>query len=68
MLAGDFRPGFFVKHFLKDLSIALEAAQEAQLNLPLLRLAQSFFDTMTKTGAADLGTQALYEYYRMGRL
>lgn len=64
MLEGDFAPGFFVKHFLKDLSIALDAANEAQLNLPLLRLAQDFFYCMTKSGYTNLGTQVLYDYYR----
>lgn len=64
MLEGDFSPGFFVKHFLKDLSIALDAAREAQLNLPLLRLAQRFFDEMTASGYANLGTHVLYDYYR----
>lgn len=64
MLDGDFAPGFFVKHFLKDLSIALDAADEAQLNLPLLRLAREFFSCMTKSGYANLGTQVLYDYYR----
>lgn len=64
MLAGDFRPGFFVKHFLKDLTIALESAESLHLSLPLLQLAQRFFDEMTTGTYADFGTQALYEYYR----
>ena len=64
MLEGDFRPGFFVKHFLKDLTIALESADSIGLPLPLLRLAQGFFDCMTKADYANLGTQALYDYYR----
>lgn len=64
MLAADFQPGFFVKHFLKDLSIALESADSIGLPLPLLRLAQGFFDCMNKADYANLGTQVLYEYYR----
>lgn len=64
MLEGDFAPGFFVKHFLKDLTIALDAAAELQLNLPFLRLAQHFFNEMTENGYANLGTQVLYDYYR----
>lgn len=63
----DFAPGFSVKHFLKDLSIALNAAEQAHIQLPLLGLAQHFFDCMTKDGYAEFGTQALYDYYcRMG--
>ena len=64
MLAGDFQPGFFVKHFLKDLTIALESANSIGLPLPLLKLAQGFFDCMNKADYANLGTQALYDYYR----
>lgn len=64
MLEGDFQPGFFVKHFLKDLTIALEAADSIGLSLPLLRLAQEFFDCMNKADYTNLGTQALYDYYR----
>ena len=64
MLADDFQPGFFVKHFLKDLSIALESAESVGVSLPLLRLAQEFFDYMNKADYTNLGTQSLYDYYR----
>lgn len=64
MLADDFQPGFFVKHFLKDLSIALESAESVGVSLPLLRLAQEFFDCMNKADYTNLGTQSLYDYYR----
>lgn len=64
MLANDFQPGFFVKHFLKDLTIALESAKSIGVSLPLLKLAQDFFDCMNKEDYANLGTQALYDYYR----
>ncbi|MEL3902753.1 MAG: NAD(P)-dependent oxidoreductase [Treponema phagedenis] len=60
----DFAPGFFVKHFLKDLNIALKAAEEVDLNLPMLELAQSCFHAMCDKGFSDAGTQALYEYYK----
>ncbi|MEL3900026.1 MAG: NAD(P)-dependent oxidoreductase [Treponema phagedenis] len=60
----DFAPGFFVKHFLKDLNIALKAAEEVDLNLPMLELAQSCFYAMCDKGFSDAGTQALYEYYK----
>ncbi|MGH9807216.1 MAG: NAD(P)-dependent oxidoreductase, partial [Terriglobia bacterium] len=38
MMEGDYRPGFFVKHFIKDLSIALTEAEQMKLNLPGLTL------------------------------
>lgn len=66
MLDGDFAPGFYVKHFLKDLRIALEAAREMKLKLPLLSLAEGLFARLEKEGFADSGTQALYLLYERG--
>ena len=43
-LRGDFAPGFYVKHFLKDMRIALEAAAEMKLDLPGLTLAKKLYD------------------------
>lgn len=34
MLKGDFAPGFFIKHFIKDMKIAIESADEMNLDLP----------------------------------
>jgi 3-hydroxyisobutyrate dehydrogenase len=63
MLGGDFAPGFYVKHFLKDLGIALEAAGAMGLDLPLLRLAEGLFAAMRDEGLGEKGTQALYLLY-----
>lgn len=60
----DFEPGFFVKHFLKDLNIALEVAQEEMLNLPMLELARDTFEAVNEKGFSNAGTQVLYEYYK----
>lgn len=60
----DFAPGFFIKHFLKDLNIALEVAEKEMLNLPVLSLARNTFNAMSEKGFSEAGTQALYEYYR----
>ncbi len=66
MLDGDFAPGFYVKHFLKDLRIALEAAKEMKLKLPLLSLAEGLFARLSNEGFGDSGTQALYLLYERG--
>lgn len=66
MLDGDFAPGFYSKHFLKDLRIALDSAKAMGLKLPLLALAESLFERMSEKGFGDLGTQALYRLYRDG--
>ena len=44
MLDGDFEPGFYVKHFLKDMNIALTEAEAMQLSLPGLQLAREMYE------------------------
>jgi 3-hydroxyisobutyrate dehydrogenase len=63
MLDGDFEPGFYVKHFLKDLRIALDSARAMKFDLPLLALAESLFSSLQESGSGDKGTQALYLLY-----
>jgi 3-hydroxyisobutyrate dehydrogenase len=46
MLTGDFKPGFFVKHFIKDMNIALESAKELGISLPGLEKARQLYDTL----------------------
>ena len=61
VLRGDFGPGFFAEHFLKDLRIARAEAQQRQLRLPGLALAESLYQTLIERGGAQLGTQAIYQ-------
>ena len=63
ILKGDFAPGFYVKHFAKDLAIALAAAQEMQLDLPGLVLGERLYRELAAAGHADEGTQALWKTY-----
>jgi len=63
MLDGDFEPGFYSKHFLKDLGIALDSARAMKLDLPLLALAERLFESMRDEGFGDKGTQALFLLY-----
>jgi 3-hydroxyisobutyrate dehydrogenase len=46
MLAGDFKPGFFVKHFTKDMNIALESAGELGITLPGLEKARKLYQAL----------------------
>lgn len=62
-LKGDFAPGFFVKHFIKDMRIAIESADEMGLELPGLKLAKSLYDKLAAQGGEDFGTQALLKLY-----
>ncbi len=66
MIAGDFGPGFYVKHFLKDMRIALDSAYELGIELPGLALAEGLYATLSETGGDDLGTQSLFTLYRDG--
>jgi 3-hydroxyisobutyrate dehydrogenase len=59
MIAGNFDPGFFVEHFLKDMRIALQEAAAMNLALPGLALAQQLYQAVAAQGHAKDGTQAL---------
>lgn len=63
MIGGDFAPGFFVKHFIKDLGIAIESARKMDLKAPGLELAMQLYQQLAKQGGENLGTQALYQLY-----
>jgi 3-hydroxyisobutyrate dehydrogenase len=62
-LKNDFAPGFYVKHFLKDMRIAIESADEMGLDLPGLKLAKTLYDKLAAQGGEDDGTQALLKLY-----
>jgi 3-hydroxyisobutyrate dehydrogenase len=63
ILDDDFAPGFYVKHFIKDMRIALESAAEMGIVLPGLSAAKRLYDVLEKGGGANLGTQALWLLY-----
>jgi 3-hydroxyisobutyrate dehydrogenase len=64
MLAGDFEPGFYVKHFIKDMRIALTAAHEMRLSTPGLELVLAQYERLAEEfEGADQGTQALFRLY-----
>ncbi len=59
MLKGDFEPGFYVEHFIKDLEIALAEARRMDLALPGLALAHELYIALRAQGGGRKGTQAL---------
>jgi 3-hydroxyisobutyrate dehydrogenase len=63
ILKGDYAPGFFVKHFLKDMRIAIESAENMKLELPGLALAKQLYDRLAASGGENDGTQALFKLY-----
>lgn len=59
IVAGDFAPGFFVDHFVKDLGIAIDGAKALDLDLPGLSLAADLYRRVQQQGHGLAGTQAL---------
>lgn len=64
MLAGDFAPGFYVKHFIKDLGLALESANELGLDARGVKLVKELYEKLAESGHGDEGTQALFRLVR----
>jgi 3-hydroxyisobutyrate dehydrogenase len=65
---GNFDPGFFIKHFVKDMDIALKEARRMKLSLPGLALAHQFYVSAMAMGLENMGTQSLYKLFeRMNR-
>jgi 3-hydroxyisobutyrate dehydrogenase len=63
ILAGDYTPGFFAKHFLKDLRIALDEAERMHLELPATAAAKQLYEQLVDAGHGNDGTQALIKLY-----
>lgn len=63
ILKEDYNPGFFIKHFIKDMSIAVEEARERGLYLNILEQVLTMYRDLEKEGKGDLGTQALIKFY-----
>ena len=63
-LKDDFNPGFFLKHFIKDMSIADEEAEAADVELNILKQVLSMCRSLEEEGMGDLGTQSLIKHYK----
>ncbi len=59
IMDGDYDPGFFVEHFIKDMEIALGESQRMGIDLPGLALVKSLYERASALGHGKLGTQAL---------
>lgn len=57
----DFNPGFFIKHFIKDMGIALAEAARMNLSLPGLALVHQFYMAAKALDLQNSGTQGLYQ-------
>lgn len=63
MVEGDFEPGFYIKHFIKDMKIALDEAERMGMDAPGLSLSKSLYEGLAEAGEENSGTQALYKHY-----
>lgn len=59
IVQGDYRPGFYVEHFIKDMGIALREAEGMGLALPGLALVHQLYVAVKAHGHGKSGTQAL---------
>lgn len=63
ILKEDYSAGFFVKHFIKDLKIALDEAEKMEINLPGTTLAKDLYEKLADAGNGNDGTQALIKLW-----
>ncbi|MEG0286180.1 MULTISPECIES: NAD(P)-dependent oxidoreductase [Vagococcus] len=63
ILRQDYTPGFFVKHFVKDLNIALAEAEKMDIDLPATKEARNLYNQLIDKGFENDGTQALIKLW-----
>ena len=64
MILEDYAPGFFNKHFIKDMKIAKEVMDEKGESLPVLNKVLEMYEELAVDGREDLGTQSIIEKYK----
>lgn len=64
IIKGDYNPGFFLKHFIKDMGIAVEEANKSNLKLDILEKVLENYKMLEADGNGNLGTQALIKHYQ----
>lgn len=63
ILEKDFKPGFFVHHFIKDMKLALIECEKLNIKLPGLELVYNMYNSLSKEIKYNEGTQAIIKYY-----
>jgi 3-hydroxyisobutyrate dehydrogenase-like beta-hydroxyacid dehydrogenase len=66
MLSGDYAPGFYLHHFVKDLTLASTEAEQVGLSLPVTQQVLQLYQDLAEAGDRELGTQALIKAYQKG--
>lgn len=65
MIHGDFEPGFYIKHLIKDINIAIDEAEKMGMETPGLSLSRSLYNKLAENGLENKGTQALFKYWEL---
>lgn len=63
ILEKDFKPGFFVHHFIKDMKLALIECEKLNIKLPGLELVYNMYNSLSNEIKYNEGTQAIIKYY-----
>jgi len=63
MIMRSFGPGFAIKHYIKDLKIALEAAEDMEMETPGLALALQIYEQLGENGELESGIHAIIKYF-----
>ena len=63
ILRDDYEPGFFVRHFIKDMQIAIDSSEAMGIPIPGLKVAKAKFDQIADQGLDNKGTQADIKAY-----
>ena len=64
MIKGDYEAGFYIKHIVKDMGIALRECAQMNITLPGLALANEMYTKLVAAGYGEEGTQALIRSYK----
>ena len=65
ILKNDFKPGFFVHHFIKDMRLALEECEIMNITLPGLEAAYKLYNELEEEVRNTNGTQAISKWYNL---
>ncbi|PKM70046.1 MAG: oxidoreductase [Firmicutes bacterium HGW-Firmicutes-19] len=64
ILSGNYAPGFYIHHFIKDLTLVEEEAGKAHISLPVVHQVLALYRQLLDEGYGQLGTQALIKAYK----
>ena len=63
ILKGDYEPGSFVHHFIKDMKLALEECEKMNIKLPGLETTYKVYNELEEKVRKTSGTQAIAKWY-----